>query len=248
MANEASNETPDSYELADIALVGRQSAGSVYSRSTPSDGATPRDAYSQAISPAISNFSGPQSPIVKGGHGSLSNSPTSAVTPRYPTYDLAMHSDANLAGARPRRTRPELTSISPYPNAYSSAPLPNPRLLHQDSSSGSSQSQLGHLSDGYSSSSYTLPSFSRDVLRSRHESSRSPFRAMLDADIPRSARVLPAPIPLKIAPPLNLEHAPLLDPPPVSSRNASLAALLRAGDLASAREANCPQPFARDFA
>ncbi len=248
MTNETSNETPDSYELADIALVGRQSAASVYSGSTPSDGTTPRDAYSQATSPAMSHFSGPQSPILRGGHGSVSNSPTSAVTPRYPTYDLAMHTDASSAGARPRRTRPELMSISPYPNAYSSAPLANPRLSHQESSSGSSQSQLGHLSDGYSSSSYTLPSFSKDVLRSRHESSRSPFQAMIDADIPRLARVLPTPIPLKIAPPLNLEHRPLLVSHPVSSHNSSLAALLRAGDLASAREANCHQPFARDFA
>ena len=242
MANEASNETPDSYELADIALVRRQSAASVYSRSTPSEGATPRDAYSQAPSSAMSHFSGPQSPFVRGEHGSLSNSPTSAVTPRYPTYDLAMHTYASSAGARPRRTRPELTSISPYPNAYSSAPLANPRLSHQESSSGSSQSQLGHLSDGYSSPSYTLPSFSR------HESCRSPFQAIIDVNIPRSARVLPTPIALKIAPPLNLEHRPLLVSHPVSSRNSSLAALLRAGDLASAREADCSQPFARDFA
>ncbi|KAB8336933.1 hypothetical protein FH972_021238 [Carpinus fangiana] len=196
-------------------------------------------------------------------HDHYSKSTSPATTHYSPMPSPARHSGADGYAAQISPTssagRHGPFELPPYPSAIGP---PDRRLasLHDIDPGGRRRTPL--LSQNSSGSNTTLPPLTKELstLSSRssdspHSPAGNPFQTMMKDGMPPSSRILPAPISTGVPHSgKTLEHRPLASPPSAYTppddprHSSSLAALLRAGELASEADRrqqeapNAPRP------
>ncbi|OCL08955.1 hypothetical protein AOQ84DRAFT_31351 [Glonium stellatum] len=216
--------------------LGDQRSGS----SPPLNYARPSQPYpSKSTSPATYPFSGVNSPRLAEHYSPMSASPRSATLHRDTSFDFQPSAGS---GSVPELTQRQsdpgpTTSHPPYGHSYSSTSTTPPLAYgsqYHNSVELSSRRSFREMS--------MLPALTRDDTTISSESNGyaiSPYQGSLleVVDAPKSQRVLPQPVPsLGVAPsPLDQRPPPippLMGQPQEFRPTSSLAALLRAGELA----------------